>query len=1633
MTKTKIIISLLLFFLMGTTIVFADIAPEFKKNNNELQRKIYGFYDLQRNTVSNIEFAITNNGILFYDQEKNRGTGIWPRGSVNYYVFGGGIWVGAQKRKYFKDENGNYIDTVYTDSIVSWDRTKPEIVDGDTIGFATKTEYIQKTTRKYENQIIMELTYNPYNAQSFMVPGRIEDGTGAQTTDVNKYRIFFSIDYNTGDGTPLLEESAPIWPIWDSSDDEADSLKYDRYFGWYIHDESKRNTATYPRGPAFISGEDIFCTYKDTDLSKYTAFGGASTLVSKGYPLNVQYEQMVYSWGFGDYKDFIFIKYEQQNLGLDTLWNMWLAPVFDVDIAFANNPSAGAGNDRCSFYGMEGIQYPDKPDVEKAKKNFAYQFSDGDRGEQGRGFGYVGFVFLESPAVIQDSLDIDEYSNNVLKIKTDSSGFVRKDKKFYYTEEQLGLVTYRNWSIADDKKEDFEMYQYISGAVTDGDTGPGDKRYMMATGPFHLRPGDTSRTVVGLVLAGTGKGGDADGTDEDLKELVRKVDFAQSVYDNNFRAPQPPWRSNITEWKPLNNGMVIKWDDNAELSEDKYESGLDFLGYRIYRARRSNLDTFNVDNISPSTISPGGKGPLGWKQVAEYSLPLPFFKSAMPGYGRRVVKVGNMPEQSFYGIDSLMAIGPRWVTPDSLDINSIRVMRIPVGVNVYPPTLLAQAITENKPDLCPRLAANGFFDDNEYGNRIVPVINSIDTASEKGYAFYRPWAPFFSKKAKESGIDFNRDVLYYKGQNNYLIDSVTVGVIHLNQSLAKVNPLFYLNKTISIEPNRYLELVADTLNKGEIWIIEKREKDTTINGKDQKIIVDQKIEIDTLYHLNTFKQAIVKGNLVYVIDATILQKDKDGKKDFSHMLKSINHFNMVRDSIYSYISKGWVRNLDFNSFMNSDEVKENVIKPYMAEITNNRTFVDIGDDDYDRYFTLNDDIAKTEKIFNNIEYCYKVLAYDEGDFLQPTPTKLNDAVDGLPNFVRTYPGAERVGNPIEFSVIDFDTNKIGGLYDFNLFAIDEQRASQLFAGDTLELEFNIFPFKFNARVSNNQNAAEVPMGIYMVRAKIRNITQGNKLVYNEVLNLQTRNCANDIRGYYTEYTASRVWADSVINDPVTGEELSYGLPTNDSVATLNGVFTTSDFKSKNYCHFLGEPEAYGTLGLKFRTALQQHGGVYRPKAAEKISSDATTFITPLPITGIQDSVTNNMLLVTRMIGNRVIYKGFSEASTAYDVLDPVYGRFNNGPGVYEVEFLEGGEEELDLIWDNGNATKKVRVKYLIPKITNVKTYKRVASELEKRERGVDSIEVKYDSNIEHIDLPAQVSLLPIVKNKFSYIRMPFPFPMNLPIEDREAKEMIGKFNLYAQLYINARRVKLASKGEKCFAEDKKLLSKYNVESGVYFVGTPGRYYVSMIDGSDTLDFVHTFNISGAQFVTDYLGKGFRGNYDKSYSQYIQNALLPEEPVDAVDFKAGDKIRFTTAGGVLGFPADGAKVRFAVTNTKPKSYTKEMLDEIKIVPNPYVVSHQGQKSPYDAKLYFTRLPEKCSIRLYTASGDLIETINYDETLASHDGKYGVAIWDLLTKNGQRVQSQTLVALIETPDGATTTKQFSVVVGGFRIID
>jgi len=452
--KNIVMLPVLLLALLLISLSLEARPKEDKYGVDNLLRTTTGIYDLQKNTVSNIEFYTTNYGIFGLNVAQNRGGGFWPRGSQNQYIFAGGIWFGAIKKR---PNDTNY--------------------------------------RKF-----VTITYNPNNGRSWMVPGRMNpDNTANDPIDQNeitKYRTYFSTDFKRGDGQPILATDGEAWPIWDIV--AEDTLRNNRYFGYYIDDVADRTLTKYPKGPAFISGEDIFCTFKDTDLSRYD--DGAGQRRSQGYPLRLQYEQMIYSWGFGDYRDFIFLKYEIANYSKDTLRECWMAPVMDIDIALAQNSQNGASNDRCRFY------------EEDESLNLAFQWTEGTQGEQGQGFGYLGFDFLESPAVYRMEWrkitdDIKDYMGLVKKDTTilvdigggvfepkdttivvkdtlvkhqimtitdnggvldtnvtvdfDITGYLRRDKKFYLNDEQIGLMTFRNWPIQEDKSGDDERYNYL--------------------------------------------------------------------------------------------------------------------------------------------------------------------------------------------------------------------------------------------------------------------------------------------------------------------------------------------------------------------------------------------------------------------------------------------------------------------------------------------------------------------------------------------------------------------------------------------------------------------------------------------------------------------------------------------------------------------------------------------------------------------------------------------------------------------------------------------------------------------------------------------------------------------------------------------------------------------------------------------------------------------------------------------------------------------------------------------------------------------------------------------------------------------------------------------------------------------
>lgn len=1538
--RLKQLFAIVVSFMLAGNLLFADIARDANGkplNDNSIQRSARGVFDLQSNTVSNLEFYTTNYGIFGLNVALGQGSGKWPRGSNNHYIFGGGIWFAAQKNRPGTNELRNYVT----------------------------------------------ITYNPNSGTSWMVPGRISDGPLVDNEAAQKYRVYFSTDFFSSDGTPIIAADGPAWPIWDANPEKT--LTKDRYFGYYIPEPGDRNTSRYPKGPAFISGEDIFATYKDTDLSRYE--GGVAQRRAEGYPLQLQIEKMIYSWGFGDYRDIVFMAYNITNYSPDVLLNCWMAPVMDIDIATAFNLSGGAANDRVRFH-------EDDPSL-----NLAYQWTDPDRGERGQGFGYLGFTFLESPTVwkFYDTTFVKDDQGNIIGYTLNErleelTNYVRKDSLFYATENQLGLVTFRNWSIENDPKEDSERYNFLSEGIREGDTGPGDKRFMMATGPFHLRPMDTVRVVVGLILANTSKGGDADGTPEDTEELLNKTKFARDVYNNDFQAPKPPDRAVFQIKEGLNNSVKITWDSTSEISRDVLERGMDFLGYRLYRARRTDLDTFNVNSMVGDLTHSRGKGPMGWKQIAEWSIPTPFQKSYL--------RAGNPNIRTNPFIDSLRIIGPYTdASGNIIDSMAIRVMRIPQGMNLY-----------SDEEVFSRLYIdNNFKNDNQY--MAAPIIASFDTSF-----FAQPWGPYIAQFA-----DFRKEVLLQSGgggptqyfrfpyinykvnERSVLMDSILAGVVYIDRALMKFNPLIYERKSINVSDPHFKSLPAD----GLVY--------KTING-----VLTQ--TVDTAYVMNTYRSAIINGTRTFIVDAYVPYPKNRWMTDTLQVRSALN-------DLYELILDKKISNYDFADFANDSTTIYEVIVPYMRQVTNNRTFVDIGDDNRDGIISLDENPAKTEKLINNIPYYYRLLAYDEGDFIQPTNAKSNDGNPGLPNFAEVYPAAPRAERRLNFEVIHVDPS-IGGLYNFNFYALEPERAMQLFGGDTLELEFQPVWQERELRFLGRAETDVSKFGLYQRNMKLRNITK-DQLLFNGVTYLEVQpGYFESYRGLFTENAFSYVLADSLVLDSISGKQITFGMPFSTEITERTGRFSSGNFKEPGFFYTRAMlPPAYGTLGFDFDFTIQQFGGNFRPdsatlaqaKFADGGTTPTTQAVTPInfkiPTTG-----TNQDIVMTSQKVDYNIYRKTNDIREF--IAQEEYGSFNNGPGHYLVEFLPGGEEDIHVEWGptTNKQNKVFRAPYLNMRITNKISYERPAPEV-----GPDAkATVTYPGEIPFmfIDTVPSYNVYSNIYNypTFGFTKRMYPDPRNLPFHGIHTDEFIGKYNIAAHGWINSRRVSNIQLPNT-------VARRFDLRNEAEAYVAQGKYYLTAVNGTDTLDFTHLLNISGVQFALDYANRGERWQLKNEWPRVPQ-----AQYVFGPDFKAGDKIMLKTFGGALGYPMPGAKVRVKVSEPMAvgEKYTDKLLDQIQVVPNPYYVSHQGQRSPYDAKLYFTRLPAKCKIDIYTITGDLVISIDHDEFNSPEKDRYALNIWNLLTKNGQRVASQTLAAVISTPDGAQTIKNFSVVVGGFRLL-
>ena len=102
-----------------------------------------------------------------------------------------------------------------------------------------------------------------------------------------------------------------------------------------------------------------------------------------------------------------------------------------------------------------------------------------------------------------------------------------------------------------------------------------------------------------------------------------------------------------------------------------------------------------------------------------------------------------------------------------------------------------------------------------------------------------------------------------------------------------------------------------------------------------------------------------------------------------------------------------------------------------------------------------------------------------------------------------------------------------------------------------------------------------------------------------------------------------------------------------------------------------------------------------------------------------------------------------------------------------------------------------------------------------------------------------------------------------------------------------------------------------------------------------------------------------------------------------------------------------------------------LSKVAVVPNPYVgaASWEPQSTSVgrgERRIYFIHLPKKCTIRIYTISGQFVQSIEHDGEI--DDGQES---WNLVSRDGMDIAFGMYVFHVETPDIGSIVGKFAVI--------
>lgn len=399
---------------------------------------------------------------------------------------------------------------------------------------------------------LVSIGYNPNSGSSEMVPG----DAGDKPLYTNTYEIVY--------------KSTSNWPPKDAD-------------GNVIFDST-------------VSMQDLYCEYSDKDPGQH--------LTIENLPLGIEIYQSNYAWVGPLKEDIIFMVYRVKNANEDgdNLNNCYIGVCTDNDIG---NESGSSANDLLGFIDTITV------DGDFKQMNLGYQFQLDPEAGWSHDPGIVAFKYMQSPIATED---VDVYHDGSIVI---DSG------------QEIGMSTFNYFTLATDPSTKQERYQVMAGydhlnfdpnnpeayfrpfpdwgegtAGYPGQTQSeaGDKRFIMASGPFSL-PNESMTTVVVAVMVA-----------KNVDELLDKAITAQSVFDAGFKGPVAPEIVNFTA-KGMNEKVMLYWDNSVEKIADKYYEDASDPTSLLYNPAYKEFDVEGY-NIYSSPTGAGGT----YELLAKYDL-----------------------------------------------------------------------------------------------------------------------------------------------------------------------------------------------------------------------------------------------------------------------------------------------------------------------------------------------------------------------------------------------------------------------------------------------------------------------------------------------------------------------------------------------------------------------------------------------------------------------------------------------------------------------------------------------------------------------------------------------------------------------------------------------------------------------------------------------------------------------------------------------------------------------------------------------------------------------------------------------------------------------------------------------------